>query len=497
VIWHVARRELLEHIRSARFLALCALAALLLPLSAHVNATHYRARLAQAAELRADQQRRMATPITQSGAYESRYGWREGEAIADPALRAIRSPSRFAVVALGADAALPAYWQFSTEGVEAGPTATPNENQAAGHMDLVFVVQTVLGLLALLLVFDAVSGERESGVLRLLLSTPVRRADLLLGKALGAMLTLALPLMLGVGAALVLLEVQGVSLLRGESAPRVGILLAASMLYLLQMVALGLAVSATTARAKTSWVVLLLVWIGVVLIVPRAATMVAAAVHPVQTAFEAKQAKLATIAQLQNERARLLADAWRRVSGADTAPAGAMSEPLRLAYHRATEADERAFTARKRAAIRQVETARRRAIDRQRSVAAAIEWLSPAATYAAIAANLANTGRDAADRWLDQVEAHQARLEAATFDRRFGIELYLPRLNLLRVIWWPDLGRPDDLPPSYKNLPTFAYREAPLSVVMRNALPNLAVLAFGTVFAFAAALRAFQRAEVQ
>lgn len=498
MIWHVARRELLEHVRSARFLALCLLALLLLPLSAHVNATQYRARLAQAAELRAAQQRRMAERITQSGAYESLYGWRDGAVVADPALRAIRSPSRFAVLALGADAALPAYWQFSTEGFEAGPTAAVSHDmQGAGQMDVVFVVQTVLGLLALLLVFDAVSGERESGVLRLLLSAPIRRMDLLLGKALGAMLTLAIPLLLGVGAALVVLEVQGASLLRGGSVARVAILLAASMLYLMQMVALGLAVSASTTRAKTSWVALLLVWIGVVLVVPRAAEMIASTAQPVQPEFEARQAKVAAIKQLQHERARLLSEAWRRASGSDSAPNGAISAALRDAYARASDADEKALTARKRVAIREVETARQRAIHRRRNVATALGWLSPAATYGVVAANLASTGREAADRWLDQVETHQTRLETATFDRRFGLELYPAHLNLLRIIWWPDLGLPDDLPPSYRELPPFSYREASLSTVLRDSLMNIAVLTFGTLCAFALALRSFQRTEVQ
>ena len=44
MIFLVARREVVDHLRSPRFLALCALTVVLLPLSAYVNAGDWRAR---------------------------------------------------------------------------------------------------------------------------------------------------------------------------------------------------------------------------------------------------------------------------------------------------------------------------------------------------------------------------------------------------------------------------------------------------------------------
>ncbi len=58
-------------------------------------------------------------------------------------------------------------------------------------------------LIALLLGFDAVVGERERGVLDLLLSLPVRRAELLMGKYLGLAAALGVSTFAGFGAALV------------------------------------------------------------------------------------------------------------------------------------------------------------------------------------------------------------------------------------------------------------------------------------------------------
>lgn len=63
-------------------------------------------------------------------------------------------------------------------------------------------------LIALLLGFDAIVGERERGTLDLLLSMPISRAELLLGKYCGLAAALAVATVAGFGAALVPLARQ-------------------------------------------------------------------------------------------------------------------------------------------------------------------------------------------------------------------------------------------------------------------------------------------------
>ena len=59
--------------------------------------------------------------------------------------------------------------------------------------DLYFVVGVVLSLLAFFMSFDAISGERETGTLKLLLSYSVPRGAIILSKWVGGYLSLALP----------------------------------------------------------------------------------------------------------------------------------------------------------------------------------------------------------------------------------------------------------------------------------------------------------------
>ena len=60
---------------------------------------------------------------------------------------------------------------------------------------LVSLVIYLVPLIALLLGFDAIVGERERGSLDLLLAYPITRGELLLGKYLGLALALALAIL--------------------------------------------------------------------------------------------------------------------------------------------------------------------------------------------------------------------------------------------------------------------------------------------------------------
>jgi len=97
-------------------------------------------------------------------------------------------------------------------------------------------------LLALLVAFDAVAGERERGTLALLLSYPVGRGEVLLGKGLAQLAALALACLIGFGAAGVLAaSLGGVSVASLAALAR---LIATSVLLGAVFLGLGYLVSA-------------------------------------------------------------------------------------------------------------------------------------------------------------------------------------------------------------------------------------------------------------
>lgn len=59
------------------------------------------------------------------------------------------------------------------------------------------VVTTLVPLIALIVAYNAVTGERETGSIKLLLSLPHSRLDLVVGKVVGRSLALAVPIVVG------------------------------------------------------------------------------------------------------------------------------------------------------------------------------------------------------------------------------------------------------------------------------------------------------------
>ena len=67
-------------------------------------------------------------------------------------------------------------------------TMKSRSTQSSGFLDLEFIVLIVLSLFAILFTYDAISGEKERGTLRLSFAGPVARHTYMTGKLLGSFL---------------------------------------------------------------------------------------------------------------------------------------------------------------------------------------------------------------------------------------------------------------------------------------------------------------------
>ena len=105
-------------------------------------------------------------------------------------------------------------------------------------------------LVALLMAFDAVAGEIERGTLPLLLTYPISRGKVLLGKALAHLATLGLALAIGYSAAV--LAAFAVDPNAAEGLPAMFRLFWSSLLLGASFLAIGYAVSAFSRRPGTA-----------------------------------------------------------------------------------------------------------------------------------------------------------------------------------------------------------------------------------------------------
>ena len=154
--------------------------------------------------------------------------------------------------------------------------SAPTGHVAAGALDVVVVSLSsltifLLPLIALLLSHDALAGELELGTLPLLLSYPVARWHVVLGKFIGHSLVLVFATAVGYGAAAGAVALTGVDLL-GESIAAFAAMIASSILLGAAFIAIGCCISTLTRQRSTAagiaigvWFVLVLLYDGMLL----------------------------------------------------------------------------------------------------------------------------------------------------------------------------------------------------------------------------------------
>jgi Cu-processing system permease protein len=148
--------------------------------------------------------------------------------------------------------------------------SAPTGNVGAGALDVVVVSLSslsifLLPLIALLISHDAVVGEMERGTMILLLSYPVGRKQVIVGKFVGHVLILAFSTIVGYGAAAAALVITGPSILLA-SWYSFASMLATSIVLGAVFVAIGFLISSVVRDRGTAAGLSVGVWLVMVLV---------------------------------------------------------------------------------------------------------------------------------------------------------------------------------------------------------------------------------------
>jgi ABC-type transport system involved in multi-copper enzyme maturation permease subunit len=188
-----------------------------------------------------------------------------------------RTPTQLAFLAAGHEKDLPNAFEVNAFSIQ-NPTRRLRENsflQWAEDLDWVFVISVIMSFAAIVLVYDSISGERESGTLRLSMSNPVPRSTVILGKYLGTMIMLIIPLLVGMLLSMVIITTSGKVDLAGADWIRILVMVLLSLLYLSIFVLLGLFISSSLRSSAASLVILLLAWTVIAVVIPSVTGMIA------------------------------------------------------------------------------------------------------------------------------------------------------------------------------------------------------------------------------
>ena len=207
-----------------------------------------------------------------------------------------KKPSPLMFCAVGANDALPEHlwtpsWKFQYNGtwfydpfpliywdIEGIWAPKASQLMQSRAIDWVFIIGSLLSLMALLFTFDAFIGEKERGTLKLVMAQSLPRHTLLLGKFLGAMLALAIVLSLAIVVnLLIVIALSQMNLGLVEAGRLIG-MIGLALLYLACFVGLGLWVSIRSSTTRSSLVGVLLLWTCGVLLWPSAGGALASSV---------------------------------------------------------------------------------------------------------------------------------------------------------------------------------------------------------------------------
>jgi len=148
--------------------------------------------------------------------------------------------------------------------------------------DVSLILAAVVSILAILLAYDAISGDRERGTLKLMFSGPLPRHQVLLGRLISGALTLLLPITMAFIVAVLMLELSPMVRLTGSDWLRIGLMYIASLIFVLCMYNLALFFSCVTRKSSTSLMFSLFSWVIFVAIIPNAGGYLAAKILPLE-----------------------------------------------------------------------------------------------------------------------------------------------------------------------------------------------------------------------
>ncbi|MEW6455650.1 MAG: ABC transporter permease subunit [Acidobacteriota bacterium] len=148
-------------------------------------------------------------------------------------------------------------------------------------VDWIFIISIILSFGIIVLTYDGISGEKERGSLRLSISMNINRWKIILGKYFGVLITIFIPLLVGVILNLLIITNFKSIPLGTDVLVKVLSSLALSFLYISSFTFLGLLMSSLTKHSSTSLVSLLLCWAILVLLIPNMGAIIISQIHSV------------------------------------------------------------------------------------------------------------------------------------------------------------------------------------------------------------------------
>jgi ABC-type transport system involved in multi-copper enzyme maturation permease subunit len=340
--------------------------------------------------------------------------------------------------------------------------------------DLLFVVGVVLSLLAFFISYDAVAGEREAGTLKLLMSYSVPRDVVILAKWIGGYLSLALPFLVSLVVAALLISRSDDVPFTGEDWEAFVIAGGVSMLLIAVMFSIGLLVSVRARRSSTAILNLLALWVVVALVIPNLGPYVAEILAPAPDVGQVERAIAARTKGLNDEfRSR-----WRPPGRGDMrGQTPAQRQTLRTEMAAAREQLQADVNKATEDIIRDFERQLRRQVDLART----LSRCSPVAAYVYACTDIGETGVRHEQKLVDDLRGYQRQFARYVQEKNRGGGGMFGGAEADYTI---------------EDMPVFSYRAEALEGRLSARTTDVTLLAVFAVLFFMGAFLSFLRADI-
>ena len=262
---HIAKHQLMAGLRDIKFLFMALIVLVVFVVNAFVFSAQYKADFDSWQDLTATTTRSLASKADNL------------QNITTYTQQLVKPPSAMIFISEGGERSIPNAYPVNAfyKGI---PFTVNRGNETLWlipTIDWAFIIGALMSLLCIVISFGAICGEKQDNTLSLLLSFPVSRMKLFLGKYLGLLFAVIITLVFCVFVNISLIYFLGDIPLTAEAFVNIGWVLLVSVLFLSLNLLFGMFISSITKVKSVSLILLLVVWIFAVVVIPGASRMVA------------------------------------------------------------------------------------------------------------------------------------------------------------------------------------------------------------------------------
>ncbi len=395
--------------------------------------------------------------------------------------------------------------------------------------DVSLILRIVLSILALLIAYDVISGEREQGTLKLIMSNTIARYQVLLGKILAGQMVLIVSLTAAFIIGLVILLSFSMVDLSSSEWIRISLIYVVSLIFISAMYNIGLLFSCLARRSDISLVLGLFLWIVFIIVIPNGSIHLSQQLLPLKSEGKlenelnvVREKRSSELKKVQNQ----IPSGWAESTGRGAFNGQypfvcdsrgvehynkrfMLEEPIRIKY-----ADK----------LWEVEHSYLRSLFKQNYLANNISRISPISAYKNVMSALAGTDLSNSQYFMDKVKTHRNKVIdyiRSNTDNFHSISYFMhtnekdweeqnkifqPGIHTQNEaerqrVWkafteWKEKKIAATPPLNLEDLPRFMY-QADIIKSIQRAIPDLGLLLFTNVLFFALSFAAFVRYDVR